>query len=115
MINEVILVGKLVKEPVLNETISGHKVSNIILETVRHFKNSYGLYEHDFIEVTLWKGIAQTICDTCKIGSVIAVKGRIQPRTYLEEKHKHYTSLEIIAEKITILDSYFEKEKMALD
>lgn len=114
MINEVILVGKLVKEPILNKTTSGLKVSNIILETVRHFKNSYGLYEHDFIEVTLWKGIAQTICDTCQIGSVIAVKGRIQPRSYLEENHKHYTNLEIIAEKVTILDAYFEK-KMALD
>lgn len=109
MINEVIIVGKLAKDPILNQTNSGHKISNIILETVRHYKNSYGLYESDFIEITLWHGMAQTICDTCEIGSMIAVKGRIQPRTFLEETHKHYSCLEIIAEKVTILDSYINR------
>lgn len=107
MINEVIIVGKLVKDPVLNETVAGHKVSNIVLETVRHYKNSYGLYESDFFEITLWRGIAQTICETCHVGSMIAIKGRIQPRVYLENNNKNFGCLEIIAEKVTILDSYF--------
>lgn len=109
MINEIILVGKLVKEPILNQTTLGHKVSNIVLETIRHYKNSYGIYESDYLEVTLWRGMAQTICDTCTIGSIIAIKGRIQPRTNLEDTHKQYKSLEIIAEKVTILDSYIKR------
>jgi len=108
MVNEVIIVGKLVKVPTLNETHNGYKVCNILLETVRHYKNSYGLYESDFLEVTLWRGIAQTICDTCEVGSMIAIKGRIQPREHLAEDHKYFGCLEIIAEKVTILDSYFQ-------
>ena len=110
MINEVIIVGKLAKEPHLNQTNSGHKISNIVLETVRHYKNSYGLYESDFLEITLWHGMAQTICETCKVGSFIAVKGRIQPRTFLEVAHKHFCCLEIIAEKVSILDSSLKKD-----
>lgn len=108
MINEIILVGKIAKEPQLAQTNNGYHVSNVVLETVRHYKNSYGIYESDFLEVTLWRGMAQTICDTCSIGSMIAIKGRVQSRTYLEEENKHFGSLEIIAEKVTILDQYFQ-------
>lgn len=107
MINEVILVGKIAKQPELAQTNNGHKVSNVVIETVRHYKNSYGIYESDFLEVTLWRGMAQSICETCHLGSMIAIKGRIQSRTYLEEDNRHYASLEIIAEKVTVLDPYF--------
>ncbi len=107
MINEVILVGKVVKQPQLSQTTNGHHISNVVLETVRHYKNSFGIYESDFLAVTLWRGMAQTICDTCEIGSLIAVKGRIQSQTYLEQDNRHYGCLEIVAEKVTILDKYF--------
>ena len=109
MVNEVIIVGKLVKEPVLNQTNNGLKVSNITLETVRHYKNSLGIYESDFLDITLWKGMAQTICETCDVGSTIAIKGRLQPRVYLETDHKYFGCLEIIAEKVTILDPYLSR------
>lgn len=110
MVNEIVLVGRLAKEPILNQTTLGHKVSNIVLETIRHYKNSYGLYESDFIEVTLWRGIAQTICETCHVGSIIAIKGRVQVRSFIETEQQVTKSLEIIAEKVSILDSYFEKK-----
>ena len=109
MVNEVIVVGKLAKEPVLNQTNTGQKVSNIVLETIRHYKNSYGLYDSDFFEITLWRGMAQTICDTCEIGSIIAIKGRLQPRVYLETGDKNYGCLEIVAEKVSILDAHIKK------
>lgn len=108
MLNEVIVVGKIAKEPELCQTNNGHHISNIVLETIRNYKNSYGIYESDFLQVTLWKGMAQTIYDTCHVGSMIAVKGRIQTRTYLEEDNRHYGCLEIVAEKVTILDKYFQ-------
>lgn len=111
MVNEVIIVGKIAKTPTLSTTNNGHNVSNIVLETVRHFKNGYGIYESDFFEVTLWRGMAQTICETCDVGSIIALKGRIQTRTYLDESNRHYANLEIIAEKVTILDPYFRQPK----
>ena len=47
MVNEVIVVGKLAKEPVLNQTNTGQKVSNIVLETIRHYKNSC-MYIHNY-------------------------------------------------------------------
>lgn len=110
MINEVILVGKVAKKPELGQTNNGHKITSVVLETVRHFKNSYGIYESDYLEVTLWRGMAQSICETCEMGSMIAVKGRIQSRTYLNEDNRGYGSLEIVAEKITLLDKYFRHD-----
>lgn len=110
MINEVILIGTIAKEPELAKTSNNHPVSNIVMETVRHYKNSYGIYESDFLEVTLWKGMAKTICDTCQVGSLIAIKGRIQSQTYLEETNRHYGTLEIIAEKVMLLDKYLPQK-----
>lgn len=106
MINEVIIVGKVAKKPELGQTNNGHKITNVVLETVRHFKNSYGIYESDYLEVTLWRGMAQTICETCERGSLVAVKGRIQSKSYLSEDNRNYGNLEIVAEKVTILDKY---------
>lgn len=110
MLNEVILVGKIVKIPEISKTNTGTVVTNVILETVRHYKNSFGIYESDFIEITVWRGMAQTLVDGCELGSIIAVKGRIQTRTYAQDEKRHSSCLEIIAEKITILDSYFCKK-----
>lgn len=109
MVNEVILVGKIAKTPQLSKTANGNSITNIVIETVRHYKNSYGIYESDFLVVTLWRGMAQMICETCEVGSMLALKGRIQSQTYLEEDNRHFGCLEIVAEKVTILDQYFKQ------
>ena len=104
MINEVILVGKVTKKP--EKDIRGRVNDRICMEVIRHFQNSNGTYDSDHVEIQLWRGKALTLYDTCDIGSILAVKGRIQAATSAEED----VAISIIAEKITILDPYISQQ-----
>lgn len=59
MLNQTVIVGRLVREPELRETENGTKVTNITLAVPRSYKNVDGEYETDFISCVLWKGIAE--------------------------------------------------------
>jgi len=105
MLNQTIIVGRMVQDPELRQTDSGKKVVNVTLAVPRSFKNSNGEYETDFISCVLWKGIAESTVQYCKKGDLIGIKGRIQSREYetSEETKKHV--VEVIAEKVTFLSS----------
>ena len=104
MLNQIILVGRLVKSPEVTETESGKKMSYITLAIPRSFKNIDGTYDSDFIKCTLWNGIAESTHEYCKKGDIIGVKGRIQSSTYEKDGEKKY-SMDIIAEKVSFLSS----------
>ena len=57
MLNQIVLVGKVVELPTLRETSSGSKVANLLLEVDRTFKNAQGEYEKDLIVCTMWRGV----------------------------------------------------------
>ena len=104
MLNQTVLVGRLVKDPELSETENGKKVSKITLAVPRSYKNMNGEYDTDFIECVLWSGIAETTVEYCKKGDLIGVKGRIQTRTVeKDEVFKYYT--DVVAEKVTFLSN----------
>jgi single stranded DNA-binding protein (ssb) len=103
MLNNVILIGRIVYEPELEETVTGKKVTTITLAVARAFKNSQGIFETDFVTCRLWAGIAESTVEFCKKGSLIAVKGRLQTRNYENsEKNKVYVT-EVIAERVSFL------------
>ncbi|HIU22032.1 MAG TPA: single-stranded DNA-binding protein [Candidatus Fimihabitans intestinipullorum] len=105
MLNQTVLVGRLVKEPELHQTENGKKVTNITLAVPRSYKNMNGEYDTDFISCVLWSGIAENTVEYVKKGDLLGVKGRIQTRTYedLEANRKYIT--EVVAEKVTFLSS----------
>lgn len=96
MLNNLVIVGRLVSDPQINETENEKKVSIITLAVPRNYKNSNGEYDTDFIPVTLWQGIAEQTTNYCKKGDLVGVKGRLQVR---EGK------VEVVAEKVTFLSS----------
>jgi len=102
MLNQIVLVGRLVRDPTLRETESGKKVTNITLAIPRSYKNLKGEYETDFIDCTLWTGIAETTSSYCKKGDLLGIKGRVQTRTYEEDERRKYLT-EVVAEKVTFL------------
>ena len=71
MLNQVILVGRLVKTPELFVAESGNKGSIITLAVGRAYKNQNGEYDTDFLDCTLWTGIAENTAEYCKKGDVI--------------------------------------------
>lgn len=98
MLNQTVLVGRLVSDPQINETENGKEITTIILAIPRSYKNMNGEYESDFIDVTLWKGVAESTCEYCKKGDLIGIKGRVQ-------KLDTDNEMRIIAEKVTFLSS----------
>lgn len=104
MINNVVLTGKVIELPQMRETASGIKYANILLEITRPFKNSNGVYDSDRISVTLWKGIAETANEACKIGDLLGIKGRIQSYS-VEKESQTYYNYEIVAEHVSFMSN----------
>lgn len=105
MLNQIVLVGRLVEKPEVKELEGGKKVSNITVACPRSYKNSDGIYETDFIDCILWDGVAQNTSEYCNKGDVVGVKGRIQTR-YIENEDGSKTKVqEVVAEKLTFLTS----------
>lgn len=105
MLNQVILVGRLVRTPELLLTESGKKMSLVTLAVNRGFKNQNGEYDTDFLDCTLWTSVAENTAEYCKTGDVIGVRGRLQTRLIEDDEGIKYKKVEVVAEKVTFLSS----------
>lgn len=105
MMNQTCIIGRLVRDPEIRELEDGKKVSNITVAVQRSYKNENGEYEADFIDCTLWNGIADRTTEYCKKGDLVGVKGRLQTNTYENEDGEKKKITEVIAEKLTFLSS----------
>lgn len=106
MMNQIVLVGRLVKKPELKESENGRKVSVITLAVQRSFKNMNGEYDTDFIDCITFENVAYNTAEYCNKGDVVGVKGRVQSRLS-DDKYK----LEIVAEKVTFLSQARKQEE----
>ena len=104
MLNQVVLVGRLVKDLEVRSSEGNKKYSFITLAIPRSYKNHDGIYETDFVECILWNNIASNTAEYCKKGDIIGIKGRVESRV-IEENNINKTILQIIAEKVTFLSS----------
>lgn len=95
MLNQIVLVGRLVENPKV-EKEDGKEKSVITLAVQRSYKNEDDVYETDFINCVLWNGIASNTAEYCNKGDLIGVKGRVQGND---------GKIEIIAKKVTFLSS----------
>ena len=109
MLNQTVIVGRVVSDPKLSQTENGNKVTNLTLAVPRSHKNEEGMYETDFIDCVLWNGVAENTIEYVKKGDLVGVKGRLQSRE-VEKYHEKFKVLEVIAEKVTFLSSRKETE-----
>ena len=98
MLNQIILVGRLVDNPLLEETENGKNIATIMLAVPRAFKNDNGEYETDFIPVRLVGQRACSVNEYCKKGDLVGIKGRVARLSNTSE-------IQIIAEKVTFLSN----------
>ena len=115
MFNTVILVGRLVRDPELQLTDTGKKRSYITLAVSRGYKNQNGEYETDFLDCTLWTGIAENTAEYCKSGDVVGVKGKLQTWLLENEDGTKQKKMEIVAERVTFLANARNKESNNLE
>ena len=76
----------------------------------RTYKNLNGEYDTDFIDCTLWTGVAENTSEYCKTGDILGVRGRIQSRIIEKDDGTKYKKMEIIAEKVSFLSSTKDKK-----
>ncbi|WP_048718137.1 single-stranded DNA-binding protein [Bacillus sp. 522_BSPC] len=104
MMNRVVLVGRLTKDPELRYTPSGVAVATFTLAVNRTFTNQQGEREADFINCVIWRKPAENVANYLKKGSLAGVDGRIQTRSYDGQDGKRVYVTEVLAESVQFLE-----------
>lgn len=104
MLNNVVLIGRLTKDPELRYTPSGIAVASFTLAVDRSFTNQQGEREADFIPIVVWRKQAENCANYLGKGRLVAVLGRIQVRTYDANDGQRRWVTEVIAENVRFLD-----------
>lgn len=103
--NKVFLIGNLTRDPELSTTNSGISLCRFSLAVSRRFANAEGERETDFLNIIVWRQLAETCHKFLKKGSKVCVLGSIQTRNYeAQDGTKRYLT-EIIAEEVEFLNS----------
>lgn len=105
MINNVVLVGRLTKDPDLRYTNSGSAVATFTLAVNRNFTNANGNREADFISCVIWRKPAETMANYAKKGTLLGVTGRIQTRNYESQQGQRVYVTEVVCENFQLLES----------
>lgn len=105
MLNRVVLVGRLTRDPDLRYTPNGIAVANFNIAVNRPFANEQGEREADFINGVVWRRQAENLAEYMSKGSLIGVDGRVQTRTYEGEDGKTVYVTEVVADSIQFLES----------
>ena len=111
MLNNILLVGRLVRDVEVEELENGGKKARICLAVNRSYKNAEGIYETDFIDCVLFEHVVQSISEYCKKGDIIGIRGRLQSRNIEKEDGSKVKVLEVVAEKVTFLSSRKSNEE----
>ncbi|EHD5083654.1 single-stranded DNA-binding protein [Listeria monocytogenes] len=104
MMNRVVLVGRLTKDPELRYTPAGVAVATFTLAVNRTFTNQQGEREADFINCVVWRKPAENVANFLKKGSMAGVDGRVQTRNYEDSDGKRVFVTEVVAESVQFLD-----------
>lgn len=105
MINNVVLVGRLTRDPELRYTPQNQAVGTFGLAVNRQFKNANGEREADFINCVIWRQQAENLTNFAKKGSLIGITGRIQTRSYENQQGQKVYVTEVVADNFQMLES----------
>ncbi len=104
MINRVVLVGRLTKDPELRYTSSNIPVSKFTLAVNRTFAGPSGEREADFIQCVVWRKQAENLAKFVRKGSLIGVEGRIQTGSYDDKDGIRKYTTEVIGDSVQFLE-----------
>lgn len=104
MINRVILVGRLTKDPEFRTTQSGVNVATFTLAVNRTFTNAQGEREADFINIVVFRKQADNVNNYLKKGNLAGVDGRIQSRSYENKEGQRVFVTEVVADSVQFLE-----------
>lgn len=105
MLNKIIIMGRLTRDPELRRTGSGTAVTSFSLACDRDFKSQSGEKETDFIEVVAWKNTAEFVSKYFSKGRMAVVEGRLQIRDWTDKAGNKRITAEIVADNVYFADS----------
>lgn len=103
MLNRIILIGRLTKDPELRYTPNGVAVARFTLAVDRRQAKDREK-EADFIDIVVWQKLAETCANYIGKGRLVAVEGRLQIRSYDDNQGIRRKAAEVVAENIRFLD-----------
>lgn len=113
MINNVVLVGRLTRDPELRFTSNGSAVATFNLAVNRNFTNQDGEREADFVNCVIWRKPAETLANYAKKGTLIGVVGRIQTRDYENQQGQKVFVTEVVCDNFQLLEKKDSSESQS--
>ncbi len=108
MINCAVLMGRLVADPELRTTTSGISVTSFRIAVDRSFVRQGEERQADFIDIVAWRQTAEFVSRYFRKGSMIAVQGSIQTRSYEDKQGNKRTAVEVVADNVSFCGSKSE-------
>ena len=105
MLNKIILMGRLTRDPELRKTESGTAVCSFSIAVDRDFKSKSGEKETDFIDIVVWRATAEFVSKYFTKGRMAVVEGRLQLRDWTDKEGNKRRSAEVIADNVYFGDS----------
>lgn len=113
MLNRIVVMGRLTRDPELRHTQSGTAVSSVTLAVDRDFKGASGEKDTDFIDVVAWRNTAEFLSKYFTKGRMAVVEGRLQLRDWTDKEGNKRRAAEVVADSVYFGDSKRESENKA--
>jgi single-strand DNA-binding protein len=104
VLNRIILIGRLTRDPELRYVPSGQPVASFTLAVDRPFANQQGERQTDFIDIVAWRRLAEQVTQHLNKGRLVAVEGRLQIRSYETQDGQKRKAAEVVADAVRFLD-----------
>lgn len=100
-LNVVAIMGRLAADPQMRQTQTGKNVASFRIACDRNRRDANGQNQADFLDVVAWDRTAEFVCRYFTKGSLIAVDGRLQTRSYQDKNGNNRTAIEIVANRVS--------------
>lgn len=110
MLNRVVLVGRMTRDPELRRTANGTAVTSFTLALNRNFNSADG-QQADYIPCVVWNKVAENVERYCSKGSLVGVEGRLRSRTYDNAQGQKVYVVEVVCDSVQFLETKAARER----
>lgn len=112
MMNRVVMVGRMTRDPELRRTGSGTAVTSFTLALNRNFNSADG-QQADYIPCVVWNKVAENVAQYCSKGSLVGVDGKLRSRTYDNAQGQRVYVVEVQCDSVQFLETKAQRERNA--
>lgn len=110
MINRVVLVGRMTRDPELRRTNTGSAVTSFTLALNRNYNSADG-QQADYINCVVWNKVAENVEKYCSKGSLVGVEGRLRSRSYDNAQGQKVYVVEVVCDSVQFLETRAMRER----